>query len=306
MFPQVSGFLTKVCIQEGARVRQGQVLFIIDQVPYKAALATAEANVENAKVAVATAQMNADSRQALYDEKVVSDFDLQSAKNELLQSKAALALAEAELLNARNNLSYTEVKSPVNGSAGMISYRVGASVSTSMTTPLVTVSDNDEMYAYFSLSETGFMDMAAHEGSPDAVKSSMDTVTLQLSNGTMYDLSGKVDAISGIVDPSTGSISVRAVFPNPEHLLMSGSAGKIFIPYEYDDCIIIPQAATFELQDKIFVYKVVDGKTKSTNITVNPVNDGTEYIVESGLEEGDVIISDGAGLLRDGLEVTVQ
>lgn len=160
--PQVSGLLTEVRIDEGAPVQKGQTLFVIDQVPYKAKVATARANVRSAEAAVATAKMTAESKQELRRENVVSDFDLQTAINDLNSAEAALAQAQAELVNAENDLSYTEIKSPVDGTAGMTAYRIGALVNS--TTPLLTVSDNDEMYVYFSLTEKQVLYLSRTEG----------------------------------------------------------------------------------------------------------------------------------------------
>lgn len=303
IYPQISGLITRICINEGADVKKGQTLFVIDQTPYKAALETAEANVESAEANVATAQMTADSKEELFRENVVSQFDLQTARNTLRSAKASLAQARAELTTAQNNLSYTEIKSPVDGTAGMSSYRIGALVSPSISTPLISVSDNDEMYVYFSLTEKQLLALSRQQGKLSDATESMPEVELLLTDGTKYDQKGKIDAVSGIIDSSTGAVTVRAVFPNPEHVLRSGGSGNILFPYKKKDCIVIPQEATYELQDKIYVYKVVDGKTKSTPVSVFHVNDGKNYIVESGLSEGDVIIADGAGLLRDGIEV---
>ena len=303
IYPQVSGLITRVCIPEGAIVKKGQPLFIIDQVPYQAALETARANVESAEAAVATAQMTVDSKLELYRERVVSDFDLQMARNTLRAQKAVLAQMRAELTKAQNNLSYTEIKSPVDGMAGMIPYRVGALVSSSISTPLVTVSDNNEMYVYFSMTEKQLLAFSRQSGEQADVLGMMPEVELILSDGTKYSDYGKIDAISGIIDTKTGALTVRAVFPNPQHLLRSGGSGNLLFPYKKKNCIVIPQEATFELQDKVFVYKVVEGKTKSVQLSVFGVNDGREYIVESGLEPGDVIIAEGAGLLRDGIAI---
>lgn len=303
IYPQVSGLITEVRVKEGASVKKGQILFVIDQVPYKAALETAEANVETAEASVATAQMTADSKEELFKENVVSQFDLQTARNSLRSAKATLAQAQAELTNARNNLSYTEIKSPVNGTAGMSSYRIGALVSSSISSPMISVSDNDEMYVYFSMTEKQILALSRQNDSLTNPLDAMPEVKLLLNDGSEYSEKGKIDAISGIVDTSTGAVTLRAVFPNQKHVLRSGSMGNIQFPYEKKKCIAIPQTATYELQDKVFVYKVVDGKTQSTQVTVFGINDGKEYIVESGLKAGDVIIAEGAGLLRDGVSV---
>lgn len=303
IYPQISGLITQVCINEGAIVKKGQTLFVIDQIPYKAALETAEANVESAEANVATAQMTADSKEELFRENVVSNFDLQQARNTLRSAKASLAQARAELTNARNNLSYTEIKSPVDGTAGMSSYRIGALVSPSISSPLISVSDNGEMYVYFSMTEKQILARSRQAGSLTNALEAMPEVRLLLSDGSEYPEKGRIDAISGIIDTSTGAVTLRAVFPNPEHVLRSGGTGNVRLPYEKKGCIVIPQTATYELQDKVFVYKVVDGKTKSAQITVFGINNGKEYIVESGLETNDVIVVEGAGLLRDGISV---
>lgn len=304
--PQVSGIITDICINEGDVVKKGQTLFIIDQVPYKAALETAVANVKSAESQLATAKLDAESREELYKANVVSEYDLQTARNTLAAAEAALAQAKAEEINARNSLSYTEVKSPVDGSASMIPYRVGALVSSSIAQPLVTVSDDAQVYIYFSMSENQIIDLIQHYGSLRKAIEQMPEIEFRLSNGTLYGHAGRVDAISGTVDASTGAVSLRATFDNPEKLLRNGGNGTVIVPTALTDCIVIPQSSTYEIQDKKFVYKVIDGKTESFPIEVFRLNNGTEYVVESGLEVGDIIIAEGAGLLRDGIAVDIE
>ena len=301
--PQVGGTITEVCFDEGAPVRKGQTLFVIDQVPYLAALQTAEANVKSAEAAVATARMTAESKETLYNNNVVSVFDLQTARNALLEAEATLAQAKAQEASARNDLSYTEVKSPVNGVSGMIPYRVGALVSSSITTPLTTVSDDEEMYAYFSMTESQVLGLVRQYGTADEALRQMPAVELRLSDGQPYAHKGKIDAISGTIDTATGAVSLRATFPNPERMLRNGGSATVVVPYRRDSVLVVPQEATYEIQDKVFVYKVVDGKATSTPITVFPINDGQEYIVESGLQAGDVIVAEGAGLLQEGTSI---
>lgn len=196
--PQVSGTITQICINEGDAVRRGQVLFIIDQVPYRAALETALANVKSAEAQLQTAKLTANSKEELYKEKVVSDFDRQTARNQLLEAEAAVAQAKAEETNARNNLSYTEVKSPVDGVASMIPYRVGALVSSSITEPLVTVSDDQEIYAYFSMAENQMLDLIQQYGSLEEACQKLPQVGLTMSNGKNYPDAGRIDAMDGI------------------------------------------------------------------------------------------------------------
>ena len=298
--PQVSGTITQVCIAEGAQVKKGQTLVIIDQVPYKAALETAIANVKSAEASVATARLTADSKEQLFKENVVSAFDLQTARNSLLQAEATLAQAKAEEVNARNDLSYTEVKSPVDGVSGMLPYRVGALVDASITTPLTTVSDDTEMYVYFSMTESQVLSLIRQYKTLDEAMKQMPEVELKLSDGLTYAHKGRIDAISGTIDTSTGAVSLRATFPNPEHMLRNGGSGTVIFPYIKENVLIVPQEATYEIQDKIFVYKVVDGKATFSQVSVFPVNNGKEYIVESGLEEGETIIAEGAGLVQEG------
>lgn len=304
--PQVSGTITQVCIAEGAKVKKGQTLVIIDQVPYKAALETAVANVKSAEASVGTARLTANSKEQLFKEKVVSDFDLQTARNSLLQAEATLAQAKAEEVNARNNLSYTEVKSPVDGVSGMLPYRVGALVDASITTPLTTVSDDEEMYVYFSMTESQILSLIRQYKTLDEALKQMPEVELKLSDGLTYAHKGRIDAISGTIDTSTGAVSLRATFPNPEHMLRNGGSGTVIFPYVKENVLIIPQEATYEIQDKIFVYKIVDGKATSSQVTVFPINDGKEYIVEDGIKEGDTIIAEGAGLVQEGTVVSTS
>lgn len=302
--PQVSGTIIDICVKEGAKVQKGQVLFVIDQVPYQAALQTAVANVKSAEAAVATARLTSDSKEELFKEKVVSDFDRQTARNSLLEAEASLAQAKAAETNARNDLSYTVVRSPVNGVAGMSSYRVGALVNSSITTPLLTVSDDEEIYVYFSLTENQILSLVRQYGSVEKALADMPKVSLLLSDDTTYAHEGTVDAISGTIDTETGAISLRAVFPNPEGMLRNGSTATLVLPYTKNDVMVVPQEATFEIQDKVYVYKVnKEGKAESAQVTVFPLNNGQEYIVESGLQEGDVIVAEGAGLIQENTQI---
>ena len=306
IYPQVSGFLTKLCVEEGQAVRKGQVLFIIDQVPYRAALQTAEANVEAARASVATAQLTYDSKKELFAQNVISEFDLQTSYNNLLTTKAQLAQTEAQRVSAANNLSYTEVKSPADGVVGTLPYRVGALVSASLPQPLTTVSDNSDMYVYFSMTENQLLDMTRRYGSRSKALEEMPAIELILNDKSTYPSQGKIETISGVIDTSTGTVSLRAVFPNKEGLLQSGGAGNVVVPVQKRNCIVVPQAATYEVQDKVFVFKVVDGKAQSAPVEVTRVNGGKEYIVDKGLNVGDVIVAEGVGLLREGTPIQAK
>ncbi len=304
--PQVTGQITQILINEGANVKKGQALFIIDQVPYRAALDVATANVKSAESSVATAKLNAQSNQELFNEGVISDIELQISINSLLTAEANLALAKAQETNAKSDLSYTVVKSPVDGVASMIPYRVGALVSSSISDPLVSVTDNDNMYAYFSMSESQILSLTLESGSTEQLIKDLPEVDLTLNNGATYSHKGSINAISGVIDRTTGSVSLRAIFENPEKILRDGGNGTITIESTRESAMVIPKIATFEIQNKIFVYKVIDSKAVSSEIKVYGYNDGVNYIVESGIQVGDVIIAEGAGLVREGAAVGTQ
>ena len=303
IYPQVSGTIQELCVSEGEKVHKGQILFIIDQVPYIAALNTAEANVQSARAALATAELTYNSNKELFAQKVVSDFTLKTAENNFLTAQAGLAQAEAQEVNARNNLSYTVVKSPSEGVVGTLPYRVGALVSASIPQPLTTVSDNSSMYVYFSMTENQLLSLVRQYGTLDSALVQMPDLQLQLNDQSLYEEKGRIESISGVIDRQTGTVSVRAVFPNKTRLLHSGASGSVLIPSTYEDCIVIPQEATVKQQDKVLVYKVVDGKAVSTLITVADVDDGRTYIVTDGLTVGDEIVAKGAGLVREGMQV---
>ena len=306
IYPQVSGTIFELCVNEGQTVSKGQPLFIIDQVPYKAALQTAEANVAAAKAGVATAQLTYDSKKELYAKNVVSQYDLLTAENTLLTAKAQLAQAEAQRVNAAHNLSSTAVKAPANGVVGTLPYRVGALVSASIPQPLTTVSDNSDVYVYFSMTENQLLNLTRQYGSIANTLKNMPDVRLVLNDGSVYDRTGRIESISGVIDTSTGSVQLRAVFPNADGLLHSGGAGSVIVPNIHKDCVVVPQVATFELQNKVYVYKVEDGKATSSMIDVEKINNGREYIVKSGLTPGDVIVAEGVGLLREGTPIVVK
>lgn len=303
IYPQVSGTLTRICVAEGEKVKQGQPLFIIDQVPYEAALQTALANVEASKAALASAQLSYDSKRELYNQNVVSEFDLNTANNTLLAAKAQLSQAQAQELNARNNLSYTVVKSPADGVTGMLPFRVGALVSANLSEPLTTVSDNSIMHVYFSMTENQLLEQIRQYGSKEAALEQMPEVNLRLNDRSEYPQKGKIEAVSGVIDRNTGTVGMRAAFPNPDGLLHSGGAGNIVVPTQRTGVLVIPRLATYEIQNKIFVYKVVDGKAQPAQVEVTAMNGGQEYIVESGLTTGEKIVVEGVGLLREGTPI---
>lgn len=304
--PLVSGFITKVHVDEGQVVSKGQVLFTLDQVQYQAAVDQAQASVLVAETAVETAQLTANTKRQLFEKNIISEYENQIAQNSLAQAKAQLAQAKAGLVNAQKNLSYTVVTAPSSGVVGKIPNREGSLASPSMVTPLTTVSDTGDVYAYFSLTEKDILEMSEESKNLAAAIKAMPEVQLKLSDGTMYENTGKVATITGTIDSSTGAASVRALFKNNKGLLRSGSTGQIVIPHHMDSVIVIPQKATYELQDHKFVYVVGDScKVTSRPISIYSLNDGQNFVVTSGLSANEQVVVEGVGtVVKEGLVIT--
>jgi RND family efflux transporter, MFP subunit len=303
--PQVTGFITKVHVDEGEHVRKGQPLFTIDQVQFQAAVDQAEANLNSARSAVSTAQITEQNKRMLLDKNIISETEWQLAANQLAQAKAAVAQAEAAVVNARKNLAYTTVTAPSDGVVGSIPNREGSLASPSSVQPLTTLSDNSEVYAYFSFTEKDLLEFTGEGSSIDAAIKSLPEVELQLANGTRYPVKGRVATVSGVIDNTTGAASARALFDNPNGVLRSGNTGQVIIPRTTEGAIVIPQKSTFELQDLRYVYTLNDSNIAvSTPITVQPYSDGKTFVVTSGLKPGDRVVTEGVGTsVRAGMTV---
>lgn len=302
--PQVSGFITKLCVDEGAAVHKGEVLFIIDPTQYEAAVRAAKAAIATAKAAVRTQQMTVDNKRELNKKNIISDYDLSMAENSLAQSQAQLTQARAQLTTAEQDLSFTQVKSPSDGVINNIPYRLGALVSPSISTPMTTVSEINDVYVYFSMTEKALLAMTKNGGTIKEEINKIPPIKLQLIDGTEYRFKGKVDAMTGVIDQSTGSVSMRAIFPNNEHILRSGGTANVLIPYTMENVISIPQYATLEIQDKKFVYVLQpDNTVKYTKIGIFNLDNGKEYFVTSGLKPGDKIVIEGVQNLKDGQSI---
>lgn len=303
--PKVSGFITKLCVDEGDFVRKGQPLFQLERVQFEAAVRSAEASINVIKANIKTQELNLENKRMLHSKGIISNFDLQSAENQLESLKAQLAQAQAALTDARNNLSYCTVTSPVTGVVGSIPYRLGSLVSGSSPQPLTTVSNITTMYAYFSMTEKQMLALTREKGGISAAMDKMPAVKLQLADGTEYPISGTVSAISGVIEAGTGAVQMRATFANPERVLRSGGTGSILVPLKSEGCILVPQKATYEIQNKKFVY-VVDSANvvKQREIEVLVQNDGQNYIVVGGLKPGERIVVEGVNQLKDGAKIT--
>ncbi len=300
--PKISGLITKVYVHEGEAVKAGQVLFTIDSETYRAAVREAQAALNTAKASLNTAKLTYENNKKLYDQKIIGQYELSTAENSYATARASVAQAQAALMSAQETLSWCTVKAPAAGVVGSLPYKAGALVSASSV--LTTVSDVSTVEVFFSMSEGEILTLFKETGSAAAIIKSFPEVKLKLADGTVYSHPGKVVKMSGVIDASTGSYSLIAHFPNPEKLLKSNGAGEIVIPTIANDAVVIPQEATSEVQDKLFVYLVdKDNKVKYTEIKVNPQNDGKNYIVTSGLKVGDRIVTKGIAKLTDGMEI---
>jgi len=303
IIPRVDGYLQGVYVKEGDNVKSGQLLFRIDDATYRAAVESAKANVQMMTAALDKTQLEYNGKKTLHDKKVISDFELSLAESDLGVAKANLAAAEATLTSASNDLSYTEIRSPSDGVVGRIPYRKGDLVGPTTQDGLTVVADNQRMRVYFSMSENRVMEyISEYKSLAEAVKN-MPELKLMLPNGKFYEQTGRVESISGVIDERTGAVSVCAIFDNNGGMLLSGGSGKIVMPTELHNAIVIPQEATYDIQDKVYVMKVVDGKAVSAIIKVESQTDGKSYVVTDGLKAGDVIIAKGAGFVREGTEV---
>ena len=302
--PKVSGFITKLCVKEGQQVKAGQLLFVIDNVTYAAAVRQAKAAVNASKAQLNTARLTYNNSEKLFKNNVIGSYELQSSKNAMESAAAQLAQAEAAYVSAKQNLDFCFVTSPANGVIGDLPYRVGALVSASSQQALTTVSNNSTMQVYFSMTEKDLLDMTKTAGGVNAAISSYPAVKLQLADGSIYNHPGKVATVSGVIDPTTGTVSMRADFPNPERVLKTGASGSIVVPHTATSAVVVPQDAVVEVQDKHFVYVVgKDNKVKYTPVEINSQNDGKNYIITSGLHIGDRFVVNGVSSLQDGMEI---
>lgn len=294
--PQISGFLTKVYVEEGQKVSKGQVLFTIDQVQLKAQVEAAQAAVQVAQANVNTAQTNANNNKILLDKNIISAPAYQTSIDALNAAKAQYNQAAANLTSARKNLSYSTVTAPISGVVGTIDYREGSLVSPQ--TELTVISSNSDVDAYFSLNEKDLLALTDNgKRTLQAAIDAMPPVTLLMANGERYNIPGKIVAISGVIDPATGSAQAKAKFSNPSGMLHSGNTGQILIPQLRTNAMLVPQKAAYEMQDMKFVYVVGDSnKVHSVPITIADENDGQNYIVTGGLKPGDVVVIEGVGV----------
>jgi membrane fusion protein (multidrug efflux system) len=304
--PRIDGFIDAIHVDEGATVRRGQVLFKINSPSAEQALRTAQAVVESAQAQEATAKLNVNRFRPLAEQGIVSQVQLNTYQNAYMVAQAALVQAQAQLANAQAQVSWTNVSSPVDGVVGSITYRLGSLVNNGNV--LTTVSGSSNVFAYFSINEKELITLLTNlPGKNQAEKiNSLPEVSLKMADGTIYSEKGKIKTITGLVNASTGTVTLRAEFPNAHGLLRSGFSGNIIIPDAKNNAIVVPQKATFTQQDKYLVYKVQGDSVVSAQITVVPTPDGKSYVVTGGLSAGDRIVSDGIVTLSNGKKIVAN
>ena len=300
--PKITGFITNVYVHEGQTVTAGQTMFTIDSETYRAAVNQCRAALNTARAQANNARLTYNNNKKLFDQHIIGQYELETAQNSLATAQAQVAQAQASLASAEETLSWCVVRAPASGVVGSLPYKKGALVSASNT--LTTVSDVSTVEVFFSMSEPDILGMSKSAGSVAGVLKEMPTVKLQLADGTTYNQPGHVVKMSGVIDSSTGAYTLIAHFANPNRLLKSGGAGQIIVPHVNNSAIIIPQEATVQVQDKIFVYVLgSDNKVKYTAIKVDSQDDGVNYIVTDGLHTGDRFVSKGITKLTDGQEI---
>ena len=302
--PQVSGQLMQICVKEGDQVKKGQVMFMIDSRSAKLDLESAEANLQAAIAQENSAKLEFESNKNLFDKKIVSQYILTSAENSYKQAVASTAQARAAVNNAKVNLGYCTITAPVTGLIGEIPVRTGDQVSPG--TELTIVSGNTNMDAEFSVTES-IIERAVSEGYSMKVEAALKhfpEVTFVMKNGTEYPLKGRVTSATGVVNSTTGTIAIKATFPNPEGTLFSGIQGSVVIPFDEEGVIVIPQEAVIKLQDKQQVFKVqADSTATAVEVTTQDIYNGVDYAVTSGLNVGDRIVTVGANNVHEGQKV---
>lgn len=304
--PMINGYLQEINVNEGDKVRKGQLLFRIRNPMYEQEVITAKASINRAQADVNSSEIEIEKIRPLVEKLIVSDYRMKSAMLKLESDKAALEQAKAALSNAESNLAYTSIKSPMNGIIGTIPYKTGALVSSNSTQALTTLSNIDNVLAYFSWNEKQLLDFLSESPGvtiEEKIKN-MPPARLILANSTEYPEKGKIELASGLISTETGSATFKAVFPNPDGIIRSGASATIRIPEVKDSVFVIPQSATWELQNKYFVYIVgPDNKVSAVSCKPVPGDDGKSFLVTEGLKAGDKVVVEGINSLKNGAQI---
>lgn len=310
IYPMITERIEAVKVKEGDYVKVGQELFRLVDDKYIAELDAAVAEVEVEKAKVANAMLTLESKQRLFDRNVISEYQLKLAQNDLYTSRASLQRAQASAETARTMLSYTRILSPANGYIGSLPYKVGSMVSPTMSEPMTMVSDNSQMYADFSLPENMYLQIAENFDIRErSGKGQLPKVSLVMNNGHRYKEKGEVSVINGLFSQKTGALPVRALFPNKDAILLSGGAGKVVFSIQSKNLIVVPRAAMKEIQNKLYVFKIVDSVLVQTPVEAERMN-ASEWLItpdkngEIALKPGDIITTT-VNRLKNGDVVTI-
>ena len=303
--PQVGGQLIKICVTEGQQVKRGQTLFVIDSRNAQLDLEAAQANLQAALAQENSAKLEYESNKNLFEKKIVSSYMLNNSENSYKQAQASVSQARAQVNRARVNLGFCTITASVSGIIGEIPVRAGDQVSPGM--QLTMLSGNTTMDAEISLTES-IIEAMVQEGMKLADKekylANLPPATFVMKNGTEYPYKGRIVSMSGVVNAATGSLTLKVSFPNPEGHLYSGIQGTVVINLAESDVIVIPQNAVVRLQDKSIVYKVqADSTATAIDVTTADTGNGKDFIVTSGLNVGDRIVTTGANNVTEGLKV---
>lgn len=306
--PQVEGILEKIYVDEGAKVSQGQALFKINDRPYQEQLNQAKANLLAAKAALENAELEVEKKTKLVNTKVLTDFQLKTAISARNAAKANVQLAVSAVEAAKINVGYTLIRASANGYIGRLQRKQGSLVGPTDTQPLTALSNVKDLHVYFSLGENDFIAFKNNTAGNNLQEklNNLPPISLVLSDQTIYDQKGKIDMVDGQFDKNTGAITLRATFSNPEGILRNGNTGRVRLQKKYSNTLLVPQLATLEMQDKIFVYMVgKENKVVQQPITVIGKS-GSNYLVSKGIHAGDRIVYKGIDLLQDGQKITPQ
>ena len=318
---KISGYILEVLVDEGQHVRQGQPLLRLETntlAPNASAamsgITAASANIEALKASVNAAHIEVNKLQPLVDKGIISEVQLETAKANLLraegqlsQANAAYEQAQANYKSAAANVGYSIIRAPISGVLGKINLRKGALVGPSDPTPITTISDTRELYAYFSMNEAAYLNFLSEiEGVSvrDKIRN-LPMVELVLANESIYPEKGKITTVTGQVDPTTGSIQFRVSFPNPSGILTNGNTGEIRIPKQFNHAIIVPESALYEQQGNVFLYKIVDDSVVATKVKVT-ARTNNMGIIDGGIKVGEKIAAQGVGTLKTGMKVKTQ
>jgi membrane fusion protein (multidrug efflux system) len=304
--PKVDGYVEAIYVDEGANVKKGQRLFHISAPQYEQDVRTARAGILTAQADVNTARMGVNKVAPLVARGIISKYELEGAQYTLESKLAALAQAKATLANALTNLGYTDIMSPLDGIMGSIPNKIGSLVSSTSTDPLTTISSTASVYAYFSLSEKALLSFTRRRPGKTLQEklAKGPDVRLVLADGSVYPYSGRVETAIGQINTETGASSFRASFPNSNGLLRSGSSGSVRTFQPMSNVLVVPQAATYELQGKRFVYVVGrDTAAHAMPITATATPDGQSFVVQQGLKAGQEVIIEGVGTLKENTKI---